>query len=91
MNKTLHKTAMLAAVATFIMAGPTWAHHPSEEMNPNYDFVDEQISDMHNEIIDAMLEDGDMMSSSRSMSGSTNQTQDPAGAASSSGPGAGRQ
>ena len=32
-------------------------------MNPNYDIVDSQISDMHNEAIDAMAEDADLMSS----------------------------
>ena len=91
MNKTTFKTAMIAAVASLAMSGQTWAHHPSADMNPNYDFVDSQISEMHNLIIDEMLEDGDTMTSTRNMDGSLNQTQDPAGSATSSGPGAGRQ
>ena len=63
MNKTLINTAILAATASLAMSGQAWAHHPSEDMNPNFEFVDEQVSDMHIEIIDAMLEDGDLMSS----------------------------
>ena len=63
MNKTLLKTTMIAAIASLSMGGQVWAHHPSEDMNPNFDLVDEQVSDMHIEIIDEMLEDGDLMSS----------------------------
>jgi hypothetical protein len=91
MNKTLLKTALFAIVTSFAMSGQTWAHHPSEDMNPNFDFVDGQISEMHIEIIDEMLEDGDSMISSRSMGGSVTQTQDPSGSATSSGPGANRR
>ena len=63
MNKTLLKTTMIAAIASLTMGGQVWAHHPSEDMNPNFDFVDEQVSDIHIENIDEMLEDGDLMAS----------------------------
>ncbi|MGD8588080.1 MAG: hypothetical protein PVG22_04540 [Chromatiales bacterium] len=33
----------------------------SEDVNPNYDFVDDQVSDMHNDVVDALLEDGEVM------------------------------
>jgi hypothetical protein len=97
MIKTLVKTAILAAAASLAMSGQSWAHHPSADMNPNYDFVDGQVSDTHNEVIDAMLEDGDLMRSSRSTDGSTAQVQEVGGATTSaqaravSGPGAGRR
>jgi hypothetical protein len=61
---TLLKTTMIAAIASLGISSQAWAHHPSEDMNPNYDVVDEQISDMHNEVIDDMMtEDADLMSS----------------------------
>ena len=63
MNKHVLKTTMLAAIASLGISSQVWAHHPSEEMNPNFEMVDEQVSDMHNEAIDAMIEDGDLMSS----------------------------
>lgn len=63
MKKTLLKTTMIAAIATLGMNGQAWAHHPSADTNPNYEMVDDQVSDMHNEVIDAMLEDSDMLSS----------------------------
>jgi len=62
-NMTLLKTTMIAAIASLGISNQSWAHHPSEDMNPNYDVVDEQVSDMHNEAIDSMLEDDDLMSS----------------------------
>lgn len=61
MKKTILKTTMLAAIASLTMSGYVSAHHPSEDVNPNFATVDEQISDQHNIIIDAMLEDGDFM------------------------------
>jgi hypothetical protein len=63
MKKQVLKTTMLAAIASIGISSQTWAHHPSEEMNPNFEMVDDQVSDMHNEVIDAMLEDADLMSS----------------------------
>jgi hypothetical protein len=63
MKKTLLKTTMIAAIATLGLNGQAWAHHPSEDTNPNFDTVDDLVSDMHNEVIDPMLEDGDLMSS----------------------------
>jgi hypothetical protein len=64
MNMTVLKTTMIAAIASLGISSQAWAHHPSEEMNPNFDQVDEQVSDMHNEVIDAMMaEDADLMSS----------------------------
>jgi hypothetical protein len=63
MKKHVMKTTMIAAIASLGISSQAWAHHPSEDMNPNYDFVDGQVSDMHNEVIDAMLEDADLMSS----------------------------
>jgi hypothetical protein len=63
MKKTILSSTILAAITALTFAPLASAHHPSEDMNPNFDFVDEQVSDMHIEIIDAMLEDGDLMSS----------------------------
>ena len=63
MKKTIINTTVLATIATLAFAPLASAHHPSEDVNPNYEMVDENISDMHIEIIDAMLEDGDLMSS----------------------------
>lgn len=92
MNKTLLKSALFAAIASFAVTGPVLAHHPSEDTNPNFDFVDEQVSDMHNEIIDEMLQDDDsMMSSTRNTDGSLSRSQDTAGSNTSSGPAAGRR
>ena len=73
MKKTILKTTVLAAIASLAMSGYTWAHHPSEEMNPNYDTIDENISDIHNTVMDAMLEDAEddslMASTSQGMDG----------------------
>lgn len=64
MNKQVLKTTMIAAIASLGINSQAWAHHPSADMNPNYEMVDDQISDMHNEVIDAMMaEDADLMSS----------------------------
>ena len=63
MKKHVLKTTMIAAIASLGINSQAWAHHPSEDMNPNYEMVDDQVSDMHNEVIDAMLEDSDLMSS----------------------------
>ena len=63
MNKTLLKTTMIAAIATLGMNGQAWAHHPSADMNPNYETVDDLVSDMHNEVIDDMMETSDLLSS----------------------------
>lgn len=63
MKKTLLKTVMLSAIASLAMSGSVLAHHPSEDNNPNFDVVDANISDMHNTVIDAMMEDSDLMAS----------------------------
>lgn len=63
MKNTILKTTALAAIASLTMSGYVWAHHPSEDMNPNFETVDENISDIHNTVIDAMMEDGDLMAS----------------------------
>jgi hypothetical protein len=63
MNTKVLKATMIAAIASLGISSQAWAHHPSEDMNPNYDLVDDQVSDMHNEAIDSMLEDADLMAS----------------------------
>ncbi|MEJ2321460.1 MAG: hypothetical protein P8Z31_03685 [Gammaproteobacteria bacterium] len=55
MKKTLLTTTMIAAVAALGLNGQAWAHHPSEDTNPNFETVDDLVSDMHNEVIDDML------------------------------------
>ena len=58
------KSAILAAVASLTFAPYVSAHHPSADVNPNYDEVDDQISDQHNIIIGAMLEEDDSLMAS---------------------------
>ncbi|MEN8179947.1 MAG: hypothetical protein ABFS39_15205 [Pseudomonadota bacterium] len=72
MKKTIMKTTMLAAIASLTMSGYALAHHPLLDFNPDlYDQIDAVLSEtnsLHNEIMDARLEDDDMMTStSRSM------------------------
>ena len=74
MKKTIFTNSLLAALCSLSMSGYVFAHHPSEDMNPNFDFVDEQVSDMHNEIIDAMLEDDSLMGSTSRSSGASDPT-----------------
>lgn len=50
---------MLAAIASLVMSGYVSAHHPSEDMNPNFDTIDENISDMHIIVVDGLLEDAE--------------------------------
>lgn len=52
MKKQLLTTAFVMTFASTAV----FAHHPSADVNPNYDSVDENISDMHNTVI----EDDDM-------------------------------
>jgi hypothetical protein len=61
MKKTVFNNAMLAAIVSLTFTSMASAHHMSEDVNPNYDFVDEQISDTHNDVVDALLEDEEMM------------------------------
>jgi len=61
MKKRVLNSTILAAIATLTFSPFVAAHHPSEDVNPNFDLVDSRISDMHNEVIDAMYEDGDLM------------------------------
>ena len=66
MKKTLVTTTMMSAIASLMISGQVAAHHPSADVNPNFDTVDANISEAHNDAIDAMLadaEDDDMMSS----------------------------
>jgi hypothetical protein len=63
MKKTVFNSAILAAIAALTFTPLASAHHMASDNMPDdqYDFVDDQISDMHNEIIDAMNEDDDLM------------------------------
>jgi hypothetical protein len=61
MKKTVYSSAILAAIVSLTFTSMASAHHMSEDVNPNFDFVDDQISDMHIEVIDTMLEDGELM------------------------------
>ena len=68
MKKSLLTTTMMSAItsAFLLMSGQAVAHHPSADVNPNYESVDENIGDMHNTVIDARIaesEDDDLMSS----------------------------
>ena len=63
MKKTIFNNALLAAIVSLTFSSMASAHHMSEDVNPNFDFVDEQISDMHIEVVDELLEDGDVMGS----------------------------
>ena len=66
MKKTLLTTTMMSAIAALMMSSQVAAHHPSADVNPNYDAIDENISDMHNTVIDARIEeaeDDDLMAS----------------------------
>lgn len=66
MKKSLLTTTMLAIVSSLSITGQVAAHHPSADNNPNYDVVDANISDMHNTVIDARIEeaeDDDLMAS----------------------------
>ena len=47
MKKLTYTTAIFVAMA----ATSVFAHHPSEGVNPNFDIVDEQISDMHDQML----------------------------------------
>jgi len=69
MKKTVFNNAMLAAIVSLTFTSMASAHHMSEDVNPNFDFVDEQISDMHNEVIDTLLEDGELMGGMASSTG----------------------
>ena len=53
MKKTLLTSTLLMTFAS----ASAFAHHPSADVNPNYDSVDENISDMHNTVIDARIEE----------------------------------
>jgi len=47
MKKLTYTTAIFMAMT----ATSVFAHHPSEGVNPNFDIVDEQVSDMHDEML----------------------------------------
>jgi hypothetical protein len=74
MKKTIFNNAMLAAIVSLTFTSMASAHHMSSDVNPNYDFVDEQISDMHTEVIDAMVEDGELMGGMMSSMGAESST-----------------
>ena len=61
MKKTLFNSAILAAIATLTFAPFVSAHDMGSDYNPNFDFVDDQISENHTEIIEELTEDGDLM------------------------------
>ena len=61
MKKTICNNAIMVAIVSLTFTSMASAHHMSEDVNPNYDFVDDQISDMHIEVVDTLLEDGELM------------------------------
>ena len=61
MKKTIFNNAIIVAIVSLTFTSMASAHHMSEDVNPNYDFVDDQISDMHVEVVDTLLEDGELM------------------------------
>ena len=74
MKKTIFNNAMLAAIVSLTFTSMVSAHHMSEDLNPNYDFVDEQISDNHTEVIDTLLEDDELMGGMASSMGAETTT-----------------
>lgn len=54
----------------------------SEDVNPNFDFVDDQISDMHEEVIDTLLEDDELMGGMLNIMGADTTTVGMAGGSS---------
>ena len=61
MKKTIFSNAIMVAIVSLTFTSMASAHHMSIDVNPNYDFVDDQISDMHIEIVDTLIEDGEIM------------------------------
>ena len=61
MKKTIINSAILATIATLAFSPFVMAHDMGSEDNPNFDYVDDQISDMHTDIIEELTEDGDLM------------------------------
>ncbi|MDJ0807709.1 MAG: hypothetical protein QNJ78_12860 [Gammaproteobacteria bacterium] len=61
MKQTLHKILAMTAIASLAMSGYAFAHHPSEDMNPNFDTITDTISDNHMTVIDGMMEDDSLM------------------------------
>ena len=47
----MKKLTYTIAIFMAMVATSVFAHHPSEDVNPNFDIVDEQISDMHDEML----------------------------------------
>ena len=61
MKKTVFNSAILSAIASLMFAPLVSAHDMGSDDNPNFDFVDGQISENHTEIIEELTEDGDLM------------------------------
>ena len=47
----MKKLTYTIAIFMAMVATSVFAHHPSEGVNPNFDIVDEQVSDMHDEML----------------------------------------
>ena len=74
MKKTIFNKAVVAAIVSLTFTSMASAHHMSIDVNPNYDFVDDQISDMHIEVVDSLIEDDEMMGGMASSMGSASTT-----------------
>ena len=61
MKKTVVNSAVLATLISLTFSPFVSAHDMGSDDNPNFDFVDEQISDNHTAIIEELTEDGDLM------------------------------
>jgi hypothetical protein len=61
MKKTIFSTTILAAIAALAFTPFVSAHDMGSDDNPNFDYVDDQINDMHTDIIEELNEDGDLM------------------------------
>ena len=70
MKKTIFNNAIVAAIVSLTFTSMASAHHMSIDVNPNYEFVDDQISDIHTEVVDELLEDGDLLDRMASNMGS---------------------
>lgn len=90
MKKTILKSAILAAVASLTFAPYVSAHHPALAMAAEYEeetgeefpgalLAEENISDQHNDVIDAMLEEGDNDFMATTAQGTDSETQTQVG------------
>jgi hypothetical protein len=61
MKKTVFHSAILAAIVSLTFTPLASAHDMGSDDNPNFDFVDDQVSENHDAIIADLTEDGDLM------------------------------